>query len=134
MMGFLLLALAAPPVGDGPCFATAHAIARGDVVTAADVTAVPCKPAARPALRYDAASGNPIANAALPAGTYLGRLAPMAEEQVPAGTELTLRSTAGVVTIERRVTAMQPGQPGRRMFVRDSSGEVFAVPLASSPK
>lgn len=131
MAGLTLLALAAlllVPEG-ASCFAAARPIAAGAVLTAADLAPAPCKAAGRPPLRYDRASGHPVALAALSAGTYLGRLAPIGDRLIPAGTPLVLRSRAGVVTIERNVTAMQPGRSGSRMFVRDSSGEIFAVPL-----
>ena len=129
MMGMTFLAAWFLASG-GSCFMTARLIEQGAVLSAADLTPVACKPAARPPLRYDTASGGPVALAAMPAGTYLGRLAPVSEAPVRAGTDLTLRSSAGVVTIERRVTAIQSGRAGDRIFVRDSSGEVFAVPLA----
>ena len=105
-------------------------VGNGDFkLAAADLTAVPCKRAGRPPLRYDVAARAPVALTALPSGTYLGPVVPGVEAQIPAGAELTLRSTAGVVTIERRVTAMQPGRSGGKVFVRDSEGKVFAVPL-----
>lgn len=60
--------------------------------------------------------------AARPAGA--APAAPLA-----AGTTLTLRSVTGPVTIERAVTTLQPGRSGRRVFVRDGAGQVFAAPL-----
>lgn len=114
---------------DTSCFTAAREIAAGVALTADDLAPAPCQSRKRAALRYDAASGHPVAMSVVPAGAYLGRLAPMGERLIPAGTPLTLRSTAGVVTIEREVVAMQPGRSGSRMFVRDASGEVFAVPL-----
>lgn len=126
-VGVILLGLGVP--GGGQCYATARGVAAGEALVAADLTPVPCKRAARAPLRYDAAARAPVATAALPPGTYLGRVVPGAEAQIPVGTELTLRSSAGVVTIERRVTSMQPGRSGGRVFVRDSEGKVFAVPL-----
>jgi hypothetical protein len=44
---------------------------------------------------------------------------------------MTLVSRAGPVTIERPVTALQSGSVGRRVFVRDSRGHVFAAPVAT---
>jgi len=130
IMGSVIAAMALVSAGGATCFAAARAIPEGTALSMADVTPVPCKAAARAPLRYDAASGDPIAFEAMPAGTYLGRLAPLREASIPAGTELTLRSSAGVVTIERRVIAIQPGRSGERVFVRAASGEVFSVPLA----
>ena len=126
-VGVILLALGLS--GGGQCYATARDVAAGAALAAADLTAVPCRRAGRPPLRYDVAARAPVALTALPSGTYLGPVVPGVEAQIPAGAELTLRSTAGVVTIERRVTAMQPGRSGGKVFVRDSEGKVFAVPL-----
>jgi len=52
------------------------------------------------------------------------------EPALPRGSELTLRSVAGPVAIERPVTTLQPGRSGRSVFVRDGQGQVFAAPLA----
>ncbi len=71
-----------------------------------------------------------VAAEAIAAGTYLGRVAPLRRASVVKGAELVLRSSAGPVVIERRVTAMQPGRAGGRIFVRDADGQVFAAPLA----
>jgi hypothetical protein len=113
------------------CFATARDVAAGAVVTIEDVVAVPCEKATpRPATRYDRAQGTTVFGTAMAAGTYLGRLAPPERAMVRKGAVLTLRSAAGPVVVERQVTALQPGRSGGRLFVRDSSGEVFAAPLA----
>jgi len=86
-----------------------------------DLTPVPCRSKApHPPLRYDSATRGPIAASVLPAGTYLGRLMPLPGKQVAAGEPLVLRSSIGPVTIERNVTAMQPGSSGKRLFVRDA--------------
>lgn len=46
---------------------------------------------------------------------------------VQTGDELTLISRAGPVTVERSVTALQPGRSGRRLFVRDRAGHVSSI-------
>lgn len=51
---------------------------------------------------------------------------------VARGAALVLRSRVGPVTIEREVTAMQPGCTGRRVFVRDAGGAVFAARVGES--
>lgn len=116
MMAGWVSALAALVAPDGgSCFVAAREIGVGAMLTAADLAPAPCKPGKRPGLRYDVASGHPVAVTTLPAGTYLGRLAPIGDHPIPAGTPLVLRSSAGVVTIERDVVAMQPGRPGQRL-------------------
>lgn len=117
-------------LGQG-CFAAARDVPAGAALAAADLAPVDCRADAPPApLRYDRAGGVPVSAAAIAAGTYLGHVVPLAEGRVAKGETLTLRSTAGPVTIERTVVAMQPGRSGRRVFVRDSEGRIFAAPLA----
>ena len=127
-----VLAMAVPGPG---CFAAARDLAAGAVLVPADLAAVACANGAKRApLRYDRASGAPVTVAAVTAGTYLGHVLPLADARVEKGDKLTLRATAGPVTIERAVVAMQPGRSGGRVFVRDSEGKVFAAPLAVEVK
>ena len=116
----------------GPgCFAAARDLPAGASLAATDLAPVDCRAdAPRAPLRYDRSGGVPVTAAAVAAGTYLGHVVPLAEGRVAKGEALTLRSTAGPVTIERAVVAMQPGRSGGRVFVRDSEGKVFAAPLA----
>lgn len=89
----------------------------------------PCT-ANRPAfLRFDREDHRLAATHDLPAGSYLGRVAVPAAAAVKRGDDLRLVSKIGPVTIERAVTAVQPGHDGRRVFVRDPDGQVFAVKL-----
>lgn len=50
------------------------------------------------------------------------------------GDQMTLVSRNGPVTIERSVTALQPGAAGGRVFVRDGAGHVFALPIEKGTK
>lgn len=50
---------------------------------------------------------------------------------VAGGTALTLVSSVGPVSVERAVTTLQGARPGRRVFVRDGDGNVFASRLAA---
>ena len=123
-----LAAIAAAASGSPACFATAREVPAGMPLATGDLTPVPCRSKApHPPLRYDSATRGPIAASVLPAGTYLGRLMPLPGKQVAAGEPLVLRSSIGPVTIERNVTAMQPGSSGKRLFVRDAEGRIFAV-------
>jgi hypothetical protein len=73
----------------------------------------------------------PVRTAADPAADDAAAAAAADARQEPAGiargSSLTLVSRVGPVTITREVTAMQPGRPGGRMFVRDPEGAVFSV-------
>jgi flagella basal body P-ring formation protein FlgA len=122
--------LAMASLGPG-CFAAARDLPAGAALTASDLAPVACQTAAKRApLRYDRDDGVPVTSAAVAAGTYLGHVLPIEDARVARGDTLTLRSSAGPVTIERAVVAMQPGRSGGRVFVRDSEGKVFAAPLA----
>ncbi len=137
VIGGLLLGLAVD--GGSPsaprCRATVRFIAANATIAVSDMTPVACRAGApRAALRYDRVDGVLVAADDLPAGTYLGVVAPLDARSVAKGTALTLRSIAGPVVIERSVTAMQAGRPGKRLFVRDSEGKVFAVPLADASR
>ncbi|MDZ7282808.1 hypothetical protein N4G62_12295 [Sphingomonas sanguinis] len=109
------------------CWIARHALVAGQTVTIRDVKAGPC---GGTVAAIGGANGQPVVRVAVPAGRSLGRFAPAAAGQVAPGTPLTLRSAAGVVTIERPVTTLQVGRSGLRVFVRDATGQVFAAPLA----
>lgn len=112
----------------GHCFAAARDLPVGSVLTVDDVTATPCMVSTRRApLRYDRVARAPVVATAIPAGTYLGRLAPLVAIRIDKDQRLTLRSSSGPVVIEREVVAVQPGSAGARIFVRDASGQVFSV-------
>lgn len=53
---------------------------------------------------------------------------------VASGDAMTLAVRVGPVTVERPVTAMQPGHVGKRVFVRDTAGHVFSAPLVEAPQ
>lgn len=109
------------------CWASTRALGPGEPVTVRDVVPAPC---GDEAAAIGVESGAPVVRQAVAAGASLGRLVPAPAGRVAPGTGLTLRSVAGPVVIERAVTTMQPGRSGRRVFVRDGEGQVFAAPLA----
>lgn len=113
----------------GPCLVTSVRLAAGTAIARDKVAQGPCGGMAAD-LRYDAARGMLVARRDLPAGRALGNLVAAAPETVARGDTMTLVSRAGPVTVERPVTALQSGRAGRRVFVRDSAGHVFAAPLA----
>lgn len=118
--------------GATPCVATTRAVDEGGEIGADLLTSVPCDGSVRGRLRYDRSAGVVRADEALPAGTRLGRLAMPGPAAIRTGAGLTLVSSAGPVTVRRAVTAMQPGRPGGRLFVRDAAGRVFAAPVGGA--
>ena len=113
----------------GPCQVTNIALAAGATITRDSAATGPCAAAPRN-VRYDAARRAFVARRDIPAGSALGRLVLPSPDTVVRGDVLTLLSQAGPVTVERPVTALQPSREGRRVFVRDSGGRVFAAPVA----
>jgi flagella basal body P-ring formation protein FlgA len=125
--------VALAPLGRAPvpCFALLRAVRADEPLTMEDVGQVACggDKAAAP-VRYQRRGSVARAAAALPEGSYLGRVALPAEKGVDRGEALTLASRVGPVTVERSVVSLQPGRPGRRLFVRDEEGHVIAAAVA----
>jgi hypothetical protein len=113
----------------GSCLVTSAALAAGAAITRDKVATGPCAVMAAD-VRYDAAHRTFVARRDLPAGSALGRLVAPAPDTVARGDALTLVSRVGPVTVERPVAALQPSREGRRVFVRDGGGRVFAAPVA----
>lgn len=112
----------------GRCFAAGAPLTAGSALTRADITETACQPVRPARLRY-AAAGIVFAAESIESGAYLGRLPRLPEAAIGKGAALTLRSSAGPVTIERPVIALQAAQSGGRLFVRSTEGDVFAAPL-----
>ena len=115
----------------GPCLVTSAPLAAGTAVSRDKVAKGACAPVSA-GLRFDTARHVLVARRDLPAGSPLGRLVAAPAEAVARGDAMTLVSRAGPVTIERPVTALQPGREGGRVFVRDSAGHIFAAPIAKA--
>lgn len=113
-----------------PCLALNQPVGAGDPVDRAQASIVPCDPAKQPAqLAYSRDAGAPVARGALSAGAYLGRvlLPPSLPHQ--RGSEMTLRTRVGPVTIDRSARLVQPGRPGRSAFALLSDGRIVAAPV-----
>ncbi len=111
------------------CWTTLRAVAAGEAVTQRDVTGSPCVEGSPAVAMRTTRDGTAVLTTAQPVGTALGRFLPAPATRIAPGTALTLRSVHGPVAIELPVTTMQPGRSGRRVFVRDGQGRVFAAPL-----
>lgn len=128
---FRISAPARPAVADRECLVLAHPVARGMPLAMDDVRPSACETGkARAPIRFDRSGSLARAADDLPDGAYLGRLLLPLERGVDRGDRLTLRSVVGPVRVEREVVALQPGRPGRRVFVRDQDGETLAAPLS----
>ena len=88
----------------------------------------------QPLLRVDRRTAAVVARTDLSAGTYLGRLSPAPPSSPRKGDALVLRAQLGPITVEREVTALQPGSAGGKLFVRDAEGQVTSALLAMEPE
>ena len=128
--GAITFHIAASSVGRSErCFVALAPVAQGAAIGRGDVRQGICGGGAVP-VRYDAGRRAIVATRRLAAGESIGRTLPGAGPDVGRGDALTLVSRSGPVTIERSVTALQPGRNGGRVFVRDGAGHVFAAPVA----
>lgn len=126
--GEIVLRSIAPAPVAGTCFVLVAPVAKGEAITPDLVAEASCGESRPGSVGFDRAAGGAVALASLPAGTRLGHIAPLSAPGIGKGTALRLVSLAGPVRVERQVTALQPSR-GRRVFVRDADGRVFAAPL-----
>lgn len=127
--GLFIAALISAAPQPAACMATTRAIPAGGTVSRSDFTPAACTEA--PAtLRYDARLKAARAGRALEAGETVAALPGFALPAVRSGETLHVRTQIGPVVVDREVVALQPGQPGGRIFVRTADGEVFAAVLA----
>jgi len=68
------------------------------------------------------------------AGAVTSTVAVPPKPSIARGDAMTLEFRTGPVTVARAVTAMQPGFPGRRVFVRDAAGHVFAAAVGEGAR
>lgn len=108
------------------CSATRTPVAARSAIGAEQIVPVPCRGVALAPIAFDRATSQPRATAALEPGHYLGRLYVPPSDGVREGEKVSLVSSVGVVRIVRGVTTLQASH-GRRVFVRDADGQVFAV-------
>ncbi len=112
----------------GECLALAQGVGAGEFLTAELAEPAPCRDdALRLPLTFNRDAAAPFATEALPAGTYLGRLALKPGPVAPAGKALQLLVREGPVIIEREVRPLRPLRAGERGFVRAEDGTVLAV-------
>lgn len=111
------------------CWQAQKNISAGHPIGGDDVAAAACEPHTVFSDAVKTQGGLPFARRAIPEGALLGRLyVPVKTVALP-GDALTLVTQTGPVTVERRVTLLQIGVPGRRVFVRDQAKNVISAML-----
>jgi len=90
---------------------------------------VPCAGEAVPALRYEPRLGAARAIRDIDSGETIAALPASMLPDVRAGDTLYLIARVGTATVERAVTAAQPGRRGRALFVRMPDGKIVRAHL-----
>jgi hypothetical protein len=115
---------------EGICYVLNRPAARGTFLSGADLVEGSCAYGDMlPAVAFDHAAGALRSADDLPAGTPFGRMRLPEMEIVQPGVQMQLVVREGPVTVSREVETLQPGLPGRRVFVRTIDGDTFSAPL-----
>lgn len=110
------------------CSMASRPIRAGEIITQSALAPSTCSSeGAPPPLSFDRMNRVIRATSDIAQGTALGALqAP--QQAFDAGDELSLFISVGSVRIERQVEAIQPGQAGQNIFVREANGDVLSAP------
>lgn len=112
------------------CYALKQPVDAGGYLHAALAEVVACDATREVAeIRMSSAASAPQAVTALPQGAYLGEISLPRSFTHAAGSEMTLTTRTGPVTITRSAVLMQPGRPGRQVFIRLSDNRIIAARL-----
>jgi hypothetical protein len=106
------------------CLQAIAAIPAGTVPVRGDFAAAPCAGEAARALRYEPRLGAARAVRDIEAGETIAALPGALLPDVRPGDPLYLVARVGTATVERTVTAAQPGRRGQALFVRMPDGRI----------
>lgn len=116
------------------CLQALTALAAGATPVAGDFAPAPCPAHPAAALRYDAAAAAPRAIRDIAAGETIAAPPASLFPDVRPGERLYLVARVGTATVEREVTAAQPGRRGHDLFVRTPDGRMVAAPLSEQAR
>jgi hypothetical protein len=111
------------------CLQAIAALGAGAVPVRADFVNAPCAGEAARALRYDPRIGAARAIRDVAAGETIAAIPASMLPDVRPGDTLYLVARVGTATVERAVTAVQPGRHGQALFVRTSDGRTVRAHL-----
>lgn len=114
------------------CLAVLAPLAAGAQPVRGDFAEAPCPGAPARALRYDARQRTLRTVRGLAAGEVIAAPPASVLPDVRPGAPLLLVARVGTATVEREVTAAQPGRRGRDIFVRTADGRLIAAPYAEA--
>ena len=111
------------------CLQAIAAMPAGTVPVRADFAEAPCAAEAAPALRYDPRLRAARAVRDIAAGETIAAVPASILPDVRPGDTLWLVAQVGTATVERTVTAAQPGRRGGALFVRTADGRIVRARL-----
>jgi len=114
------------------CLAALAPIAAGTLPVRGDFADAPCGARTELALRYDGRRHALAAARDIEAGEVIAAPPASLLPDVRPGDPLILIARVGTATVERQVTAAQPGRRGRGIFVRTPDGRLVAAPFAEA--
>lgn len=119
---------ALPAQAADTCLRATHDLAAGAVPAASDFATADCD-GARPlsAVRYDAAIHAVRLSRRLESGERIAAFPAAMVANIVPGQKLFVQVHVGPVVVEREVEALQPANPGQRLFVRAADGTVMSV-------
>lgn len=85
-------------------------------------------------IKFDREARITVAYETLDAGAYLGRLYLHDKETIQKGSNLTFITEDGPVIIQRKVTALQSSQIGKKIFVKTNDGKIISSVLFNAAK
>lgn len=116
------------------CLTAIAAIPAGTVAVRGDFAEAPCPAEPVSALRYDAQLRATRATRDVAAGETIAGVPGSMLPDVRPGDTLYLVARVGTATVERAVTAAQPGRRGRSLFVRTPDGRTIRAHLPEEPQ
>lgn len=128
IVAYALMLLAPGAHASEACLRAVHALAPGVVPSADDFAAADCgedMPAT--AVRYDGGMHAVRMIRAVDPDEIVPAIRPSMLAAVSPGQTLYLSVKVGPVTVQRKVEALQPANPGQKLFVRAADGQVMSV-------
>lgn len=116
------------------CLQAIAAISAGTVPVRGDFAEAQCAGERARALRYEPRIGAARAIRDIAAGETIAAIPASMLPDVRPGDTLYLVARVGTATVERAVTAAQPGRRGQALFVRMPDGRIVRAHLPEEPR